>query len=94
LIRHIPDELLRREGVLLDVEAVDEAGSRGRRVETCQHLDRCGLSRSVGTQETEELSPLNPQGNAIDGGKSAEFLGDVVQFNHRNCSFYAAKGRA
>jgi hypothetical protein len=43
------------------------------------HVDRRGLARTVGAEQRDDLTRLDPQGQVVDGDDLTEPLRDAVQ---------------
>jgi hypothetical protein len=66
---------------VLGIFAKDQHRSRVRFLETLQHLDGGGLTRSVLTEQTEDFSLVDGETHVVDRYESTEFFGEVVDID-------------
>jgi hypothetical protein len=68
--------------LLLDIESVDEALSRGWSIQPRHHLDCRGLACTIWSEEPKELPGWNRKTNVVDGSERTEFLCEISQLYH------------
>ena len=79
LLRHVADLLPDLFRLLYHVEPHDRGGARGWSHEPAEHADRGGLSRAVGTKQTEDFASVNGEVEAIDRDHRAEGLAEPAR---------------
>ncbi len=81
LLRREPDQAPRLTPIALVVvaEDADRAGARARQAD--DRVDRRRLARAVGAEEAEELAGADAQRDAVDGGKAAVPLDEMLDLD-------------
>lgn len=82
MLAHIADMAFHLLRIAAYVDAVDSAGTLGRTAQSAKHAHCSGLSRSVGTEETENLTFVYIESDMVDCGERAEFLRQSLYRDH------------
>ena len=90
----VADQAARRERRRGEVVPVDERLARGRREDARQHAERRRLAGAVRAEEPDHLAARDVEGDVVDGGASAEALGEVPGLDHPTASRAAARARS
>ena len=77
-LRNHADRFAHAPRIARDVEAGDEALSRGRHDQRREHPAERGLARAVGSEQTEQLAAAHLEGHVIDGGEFAEAFSEFA----------------
>ena len=80
-LRHVADPPLDAFGIARDVDAADDAPSRGRRQQAAQHADGRGLAGAVAAEEAEDLAAPHVEADAIDGDELAEAARQIAHLD-------------
>lgn len=81
-LAHVADVLLHFFGLGSHIEACHARLAAGGTTKPRKHAHGGGLACPVGSQETENLAPMDLEGDVVYGGKIAETLGQPFHFNH------------
>jgi len=77
LLGHDADVPANAEGVAGDGVAGDFSRAAGRLDEAAEHVDRGGLARAIGAEQTEDFAAQDAEGDALHGLEFAECLAKV-----------------
>ena len=81
-LAHIADVLLHFFGLGSHIEACHARLASGGTTKPRKHTHGGGLACPVGSQETENLAPMDLEGDVVYGGEVTETLGQPFHFNH------------
>ena len=69
LLGHVTDPLARRSARATQVHSRHAQGPAGSGQQSAEHAKRSGLARAVGTEQAEDLAPLNIETDMVNGTK-------------------------
>ena len=78
LLRHVADAPLHFFRIAAHVDAIDHRRSRRRLQQPAHHADGRRLAGAVRAEKSEDLSALDGEADAIDGGERAELAREIA----------------